>query len=202
MSKTVLFRVSHLFSVFWLSSVAALSRLDIMLYWEHVTISRSKLYRNKDVCGALYMLLFLYLNFVKTVCFLSKSLRACYFVHIKNMDNQNIDFWKSKFSSKSFSHCLIIWWFDGSVWKSVGKSVSGSAESVDLYTILKDGVELDGSLTWPTRLDGPHVSLRKMYDGINQNRKRSVGLWERNKRLESDGISADLNRIRLRSSTS
>ena len=53
-----------------------------MLYFKRVAIFMRKLYKNKSVSDALGILLFLYDNFVKTKCFLSKWIHACNFVQV------------------------------------------------------------------------------------------------------------------------
>ena len=55
---------------------------------------------NKSVRDAIRVLLFLYHIFMKTNCFLSKWVRAYYFVLVRTF--KNFDFWKSKFFKKQF----------------------------------------------------------------------------------------------------
>ena len=52
-----------------------------MLYLKFVAIFRSKHYRNKSVRDDLFILLFLYHNFL--ICFLSKWIRACDFAQVR-----------------------------------------------------------------------------------------------------------------------
>ena len=109
----------------------------------------------------------------------------------------------TKSNLKPASHCQIIWWFDGSEGKSEGKSGSGSTQSDDrmrFYRIRwsRKDFDMSDSIGWIAS-DYSFLSLCEMHYGIDITKIVSDRSGSGNEK--SDGIWANINLIRLRSST-